>query len=375
MATHYETLGVSADASPEEIKKAYRKLARKLHPDVNDGPEAAEQFKSVTHAYEVLSDQDKRRNYDATGNENGTGGGGFGGGGGGFGGFGDIFEQFFGGGGGGGAPAPRSRTEPGRDALVRVRIELEDAVKGTVHSLQLRTAVVCSLCHGECVEPGSHPVTCETCHGSGHIQRPVRSLLGQMMTLTECPACGGFGTTLPKPCPECQGQGRVAQTVTKSLKIPAGVNSGTRIHLAAQGEAGPGGGPAGDLYVEIEVEHHPVFERDGDDLRAVLTVPMTAAALGTDVDLETFDGEQQVSIRPGTESDDVVRLADLGVPHLRGNGRGDLLVQIRVATPRNLDDDQRELLEKLAQVRGESFTEGKFEQRGLMSRLRDRLRG
>jgi len=369
MATHYETLGVSQDASGEEIKKAYRKLARKLHPDVNPGEEAAERFKAVTHAYEVLSDAEKRRNYDATGNENGNGGQG----GNGFGGFGDIFDQFFGG--GGGQAGPRSRTEAGRDALVRVQVSLEDAVKGSVHPLTLRTAVRCSVCEGTCVEPGSHPVTCEICHGSGHIQRPVRSILGQMMTVAECPACQGYGTTLPKPCPECSGAGRVAETVEKSLRIPAGVATGTRIQLSGQGEAGPGGGPAGDLYVEVEVERHPVFEREGNDLRAVLTVPMTAAALGTDVSLETFDGAKDISIKPGTESGDTVSLDDLGVPRLRGGGRGDLIVEVRVATPRGLDEEQRELLEKLAELRGESFTEGKFEQRGLMSRLRDKLRG
>ncbi|RKW71160.1 molecular chaperone DnaJ [Galactobacter caseinivorans] len=373
MASHYETLGVSADASGEEIKKAYRKLARKLHPDVNTGPEAADQFKAVSHAYEVLSDAEKRRNYDATGNENGNGAqGGFGGGGG-FGGFGDIFDQFFGG--SGGSAGPRSRTEPGRDALVRIQISLEDTVKGTVYPLELRTAVICPLCEGSCCEPGSHPATCDVCRGAGHVQRPVRSILGQMMTLAECPACQGYGTTLPKPCPECQGAGRVADQLEKQLKIPAGVSSGTRIHLAGGGEAGPGGGPQGDLYVEIDVERHPVFEREGNDLKAVLTVPLTAAALGTDVTLETFDGEQTVSIKPGSESGDAVRLEDLGVPRLRGNGRGDLVVEVRVATPRNLDDAQRELLEKLAELRGETFTEGKFEQRGLMSRLRDKLRG
>ena len=371
MATHYETLGVSKDASGEEIKKAYRKLARKLHPDVNPGEEAAEKFKAVTHAYEILNDTEKRSNYDATGNENGNGAqGGFGGG---FCGFGDIFDQFFGG--GGGSAGPRSRTEPGRDALVRVKISLEDAVKGTVYPLELRTAVVCPVCHGDCCAPGSHPATCDICRGAGHIQRPVRSILGNMMTVAECPACAGYGTTLPKPCPECQGDGRVADQMEKQLRIPAGVATGTRIHLARQGEAGPGGGQNGDLYVEIEVERHAVFDRDGNDLRAVLTVSMTAASLGTDVTLETFDGDREISIRPGTETGNTVKLDDLGVPRLRGGGRGDLIVEVRVETPRNLDDEQRALLEQLAALRGETFTEGKFEQRGLMSRLRDKLRG
>jgi molecular chaperone DnaJ len=370
MASHYETLGLTPDASQEEIKKAHRKLSRKLHPDLNPGGDTEEEYKAVSHAYEVLSDPEKRRNYDATGNENGTGAqGGFGG----FGGFGDIFEQFFGGGEAG--QGPKSRTAPGRDALIRIRISLEDAVKGTTHKLQLRTAVLCTVCRGECVEPGSHPVTCETCHGSGHIQRPVRSLLGQMMTVTECPACSGYGTTLPKPCPECQGSGRIAETVTKNVKLPAGVDSGTRVHLSGQGEVGPGGGPAGDLYVEIEVDRHPVFVREGDDLRAVLSVPMTAAALGTDVTLETFDGDQQVSIDPGTQSGDEVRMDDLGVPHLRGGGRGDLRVTVNVETPRGLDEQQQQLLRDLAAARDETFTEGKLESRGLLSRLKDRLRG
>lgn len=371
MASHYETLGLTPDASQEEIKKAHRKLSRKLHPDLNPGGDTEDEYKAVSHAYEVLSDPEKRRNYDATGNENGTGAeGGFGG----FGGFGDIFEQFFGGGGNGGGQGPRSRTERGQDALVRIRISLEDTVKGAVHDLPLRTAVLCTVCRGECVEPGSHPVTCETCHGSGHIQRPVRSLLGQMMTVTECPACNGYGTTLPKPCPECQGSGRIAETITRRLEVPAGVDSGTRIRLAGQGEVGTGGGPAGDVYVEIEVDKDPVFERDGDDLRAVLTVPMTAAALGTDVTLDTFDGEREVSIEPGIQSGEEVKINDLGVPHLRGNGRGDLKVTVNVETPRGLDDAQRDLLQQLAGAREETFTDGKLESRGLLSRLRDRFR-
>jgi molecular chaperone DnaJ len=369
VSSHYETLGVTQDASTEEIKKAYRKLARKLHPDVNAGPDAAEQFKLVTRAYEVLSDAEKRRNYDTTGNENGNAGGA--GQGAGFG-FSDIFEQFFGGGGQAGGPA--SRTSRGRDALVTATIELKDAVQGTVYKLEVETAVTCKACNGTCCQPGTSPETCHICHGHGQIQRPVRSFLGQMMTVETCSACRGFGTTLPSPCNECMGQGRVREQVTKQLKIPAGVATGTRIHLAGQGEAGPGGGPAGDLYVEINVKRHPVFDREGNDLHATLTIPMTAAALGTDLKLDTFDGEQEIRIEAGTQSSDTVRLGQLGVPRLRGGGRGDLLVHIQVETPTRVDDEQRELLERLAALRGEEVAEGRLAERGgVFSRLRDKL--
>ncbi|WP_404291430.1 molecular chaperone DnaJ [Glutamicibacter arilaitensis] len=371
MSSHYETLGVAKDATPQEIKSAYRKLARKLHPDVNPSEGAAEQFKLVTRAYEVLSDEKKRANFDATGDLNGNGQQGFGGGGQNFGGFGDIFEQFFG---GGQAQGPASRTQAGRDALITITIDLEDAVKGTVYPLEMETAVTCRVCEGSCCRPGTSPVTCETCRGAGQIQRPVRSFLGQMMTVETCPACRGFGTTIPDPCNECNGEGRVREHVSKSLNIPAGVDSGTRIQLRGQGEAGPGGGPNGNLFVEIDVRRHKVFERAQTDLHAKMTIPMTGAALGCELKLETFDGEQQITVESGAQDGDTITLPGLGVPRLRGGKRGDIVVHLQVETPTKLDAAQRDLLEQLAALRGEEMTAGRVEQSGgMFSRLRDKL--
>lgn len=372
MSNHYDSLGVSRDATPEEIKKAYRKLARKLHPDVNDGPDAAEQFKSVTHAYEVLSDPQKRQVYDATGNENGTaGGGGFDGQG--FG-FQDIFDTFFGGAGGGGGRGPASRTRRGQDALITVRIDLREAVFGVNKKLEIDTAVICSTCEGSCCRPGTHPVTCDVCHGSGQIQRPMRSILGNVMTLATCNSCQGFGTRIEDPCNECMGEGRVRSRRTLTIKVPAGVATGTRIQLSGQGEAGPAGGPAGDLYVEMKVASDQAFLREGDDLHATLTVPMTAAALGTELTFDTFDGEQPISVKPGVQSGEVITMKGLGVTHLRGFGRGNLLVHIHVETPTKVDAAQEELLKQLAALRNENFTEGKLvTSGGVFSKLRDKL--
>ncbi|MDO5634449.1 MAG: molecular chaperone DnaJ [Micrococcus sp.] len=376
MADHYETLGVSRDASAEEIRRAYRKLARKFHPDVNPGQEAADQFKRVSHAYEVLNDSDKRRNYDATGNENGQAGfGGFGGGfsQGGFGGFADIFESFMGAASGQGR-GPASRTRRGQDAQITARISLEDAVFGTEQTLQVDTAVRCERCSGSCCEPGTGPETCSTCRGQGVTQRPMRSVLGTIMAQETCHTCQGFGSTLPNPCGECSGQGRVRARTPLTVRIPAGVDTGTRIHLAGRGEAGLGGGPNGDLYLEIHVERHPTFTRERDDLSTTVTVPMAAAALGTTVTLTTFDGEQTFTLDPGTQSGHVEVLRELGAGKLRGQGRGDLRVNVLVATPTDLTGEQRELLERLAALRGEEIVHGAPQHKGVFARLRENLK-
>ena len=377
MSNHYDALGVARDATAEEIKKAYRKLARKLHPDVNDAPDAQDRFKAVTHAYEVLSDPQKRRVYDTTGNENGNDVGG--GAGGGFGGegfaFQDIFETFFGGaGGGGGGRGPASRMRRGQDALITVRVELREAVFGVNKKLEIDTAITCPTCEGSCCREGTSPTTCDICHGAGQIQRPMRSILGNVMTLATCNSCQGFGTMILDPCNECMGEGRVRDRRTLTIKVPAGVGTGTRIQLANQGEAGPAGGPSGDLYVEMKVNNDPNFMREGDDLHATLSVPMTAAALGTELNFETFDGEQPISIKPGTQAGEVINLRNLGVTHLRGFGRGDLKVHIHVETPTKPDAEQEALLKQLAALRGETFSEGKLvSSGGMFAKLRDKL--
>ncbi|WP_026554940.1 molecular chaperone DnaJ [Arthrobacter sp. 35W] len=370
MSNHYDVLGVGRDATGEEIKKAYRKLARKFHPDVNDGEDAQERFKSVTHAYEVLSDPQKRRVYDTTGNENGTdnGAGNFSGQG--FA-FQDIFETFFG---GGGQQGPAPRTRRGQDALITVRIDLRDAVFGANKKIEVETAVTCPTCEGSCCRPGTSPTTCDICHGSGQVQRPMRSILGQVMTVATCGSCQGYGTMITDPCNECIGEGRIRSRRSLTIKIPAGVGTGTRIQLTSQGEAGPAGGPAGDLYVEIKVNNDPAFLREGDDLHATLSVPMTAAALGTELTLDTFDGEQPISIKPGTQAGEIINLRGLGVTHLRGYGRGDLKVHVHVETPSKIDAAQEELLKQLAALRGEQFTAGKLvTSGGMFARLRDKL--
>src|SRR5699024_7735325 len=326
--------------------------------------EAAEEFKTVTHAYEVLSDADKRRNYDATGHEDGRRAG-FGGGG--FGGFSDIFETFFGGGGGGG---PMSRARRGQDALIATDIDLEDAVFGCEKTIDVETAVRCDRCDGSAMEPGTHPETCSTCRGAGQISRPVDSILGRMMTTETCPTCRGYGDVITDPCGQCSGQGRVREKVSCTVKIPAGVRDGTRVHLAGRGEAGVAGGPNGDLYLEIRVREHEVFTRQGDDLHATMTVPMTAAALGTEIKIDTFDGEQTVTVDPGTQTGHVITLKNLGAARLQSSGRGNLKVTLNVATPTKLNDEQRELLTQLAELRAEDIANGQVEPRSLLSRIK-----
>ncbi|WP_309130088.1 molecular chaperone DnaJ [Brevibacterium sp.] len=369
MADHYETLGVSKDASAAEIKKAYLKLARKYHPDVNPGH--GDEFKAISLAYDVLSDPEKRRNYDMGGGENGQGfpSGGFGG-------FGDIFETFFGGG-AGSAGGPIPRTQRGKDALVGVSVDLKTAAFGGTVDLDVTTAVVCETCHGGGTQDGTSVETCSLCHGSGSIQRMTRTLLGQMVTNQTCNNCHGFGTVIPNPCLNCQGDGRVRKQRTMKIRVPAGVSDGTRIQLSSQGEVGPGGGPAGDLYVEVMVARHDVFQRDGDNLRASISVPMTAAALGAEIPFETFDGTQNLAIDPGTQSGTIVKLAGLGAKRLRSDTRGDLLVTVEVLTPENLGEEERELLLQLAKLRGEETPRAQItsHNRGMFSRMREKFAG
>lgn len=377
MATdYYGVLGVRRDATGEEIKRAYRKLARDLHPDVNPEPSAQERFKEVTKAYEVLSDPRKREIVDLGGDPLAPGGGAGAGSpfGAGFGGLGDIMDAFFG---ASTARGPRSRVRQGADALIRLDLELAEAAFGATRDLTVDTAVVCTTCSGAGTAPGTHASSCDTCGGRGEVQSVQRSFLGQVMTSRPCPTCAGTGTVIPHPCTSCGGDGRVRARRTVSVKIPAGVEDGMRIRLSGQGEVGRGGGPAGDLYIEVRELPHDIFTREGDDLHCHVSLPMTAAALGTSLTLDTLDGEEKIDIRPGTQPDTVVPLRARGVPHLRGVGRGDLFVHVAVKTPTRLDDEQEQLLRELARMRGEDLpvsTRG-HGGGGLFSKMRDAFNG
>lgn len=370
MSDYYEVLGVARDASPEEIKKAYRRLARKLHPDVA-GPGSEDAFKEVSVAYQTLSDPDKRRRYDMGGDANPFGGDPMGG----FGSFSDIFETVFGQGMRGNAgPVPRGRR--GQDTLTNLTVTLADVVFGATKRLNISTAVRCGLCGGSCCQPGTSPRTCDVCGGRGSVQRVAHSLLGQVMTSAPCTACHGHGTIIPNPCSECGGEGRVRTTTAKDVRVPAGVDEGTRLRMSGEGEVGPGGGPAGDLYVELHIRPDPVFRRRGNDLVTTVRVPMTTAVLGTSYELETLDGPQTVNIPAGTQPGTVITLDNLGVGILHRRDRGDLQVQVDVVIPRDLDAQQLELMEQLAGLRGEERIEpAQVDDGGVFSRLRDRFAG
>jgi molecular chaperone DnaJ len=382
---YYEILGVPRDASPEQIKKAYRQLAMKLHPDVAQEPDAAERFKSVAEAYEVLQDPKKRDLYDRGGDPLGGGFGGFNGG---FGpagfDFTNLVDAMF------GQPTsrgPRSRVRRGQDALVRLDLELAEAAFGTTKPLRVDTAVLCPLCNGSGASEGSRPVRCATCHGQGDVTHVQRSFIGDIRTTQPCPTCHGYGTVIPDPCAECSGDGRVRATRTINVKIPPGVSTGNRIHLASQGEVGPGGGPAGDLYVELQVAPHEVFRRDGDDLEVVVKMPMTAAALGTEVTVATLEADLEdssaesrtvrIQVPSGTQSGTRIAMEGKGVPRLRGGGRGQLGITLLVQTPTRIDDEQRDLLRQLAELRDETRSEVTVQKhsRGVFGRLRDAFAG
>ncbi|MER3389910.1 MAG: molecular chaperone DnaJ [Microcella sp.] len=364
MADHYEVLGIDRGASADEVKKAYRRLARELHPDVNPSGEAAERFKQVTHAYDVLSDPQQRQQYDMGG---GSGMGGASG----FGGFGDIFETFFGG--GQSQRGPRSRRERGQDALLRVEVELDEIIFGTHREIEVDTAVLCETCNGSCCSPGTEPATCDICRGSGQIQRTVRSLLGNVLTSSPCGTCRGYGTVIPSPCPTCAGQGRVRARRTVAVDIPAGVDTGLRIQLPGQGEVGPAGGPNGDLYLEMKVKTHETFSRNGDDLLATVEVQMADAILGTTVTLPGLDGDVSVELKPGTQSAEIITIKDRGITRLRGSGRGDLKIGVQVVTPARLNSKETELIKQFAASRRPVPPQFATFQQGLFSKLRDRF--
>ncbi|MGY1782690.1 molecular chaperone DnaJ [Geodermatophilus sp. SYSU D01036] len=374
MATdYYGVLGLSRGASDADIKKAYRRLARDLHPDVNPDPEAKERFQEVSRAYQALTDPDKRRIVDLGGDPFDSGaaaGAGSPFGGAGFGGLGDIMDAFFGG--GMGTRGPRSRVRAGDDALIALELDLEQTVFGTTETITVDTAVLCGTCAGAGTAPGTHPTTCVTCSGRGEVQSVQRSFLGQVVSSRPCPTCAGTGQVIPDPCPECGSEGRVRSRQDIQVKVPAGVEDGMRIRLTGRGEVGPGGGPAGDLYVEIRERPHPVFTRDGEDLHCHVALPMTAAALGTTLPLTLLDGEDtDVDVRPGTQAGTVLTLRGQGAPRLRATGRGNLHVHVDVQTPTRLDAEQEKLLRELAVLRGEDRPGPSDTHGGLFSRVRN----
>ena len=377
---YYGLLGVAKTASADEIKRAYRKRARELHPDVNPDPKAQQLFKEVTAAYEVLSDPAKRQVVDLGGDPLSPGGGGNGAGGMGdpFGGMGlgDIMDAFFGGGAGARSRGPRSRVRQGDDALIPVELTLEECATGVAKDLTVDTATLCSTCHGNGCAAGTSPERCDTCKGSGEIQQVQRSLLGQVVTSRPCPVCRGYGEVIPDPCRQCNGDGRVRSRRTVRANVPAGVGDGIRVRLAGQGEVGPGGGAPGDLYVEVQEQPHDKFTRDGVDLHCTVHVPMTAASLGTSMALQTLSDLEELDIVAGTQSGTVITMRGRGMPRLRGSGAGNLHVHIEVVTPTKVDGRQAELLRELAALRGEEQAElAARGHGGFFSRIRDSFAG
>ncbi|REJ32296.1 MAG: molecular chaperone DnaJ [Bacillota bacterium] len=381
---YYEVLGVDRSATPEEIRKAYRRLARRYHPDANPGDaQAAERFKEVKEAYDVLSDPEKRAAYDRFGHAGvdptaapggGAGGGPFAGGpfrGGPFGGFDpfqgfeDIFDAFFGGGRAGGFAA---RPRRGDDIVAEMEIDFREAAFGVEREIEVSRTEPCDRCGGSGAEPGTGPVTCPQCRGQGQVQTARSTPFGQFVSVSTCPRCRGAGRVIETPCSRCQGRRMIRRRRRITVTVPAGVDDGARIRLSGQGHLGDHGGPPGDLYIDVRVRPHPVFTREGSDVISQVTIGIAQAALGTSLEIETLDGRETVRIPAGTQSGDEIPLRGKGIPHLRGRGRGDHRVRVRVEVPRNLSDQERALLLEWARLRGETVDP---EDRSWFQRVRD----
>ena len=378
---YYEILGVSRDASPEEIKKAYRRLAMQYHPDRNpDDKEAEEKFKEIAEAYEVLKDPSKRRRYDQFGHEGLQGG--FGGGfadfefdladalrtfmSEGFGGFADFFGM-------GREGRGRRQAPRGSDIQLRLKLSLEEIATGVRKTLKVRKYVRCPDCGGTGAKAGTGTRVCPVCHGTGEVRQVSRSLFGQFVNITTCPECGGEGRVIEAVCPRCRGEGRVRDEVTLEVEIPPGVAEGNYLTLRGQGNAGKRGGPPGDAIVVIQEEKHPVFERRGDDLYLELPISFPDAALGTEIEIPTLDGRAVVEVRPGTQPGKVLRLKGKGLPHLNGYGRGDLLVKLQVWVPEKLSQRDRQLLEELG--RSPDMKPPASGGKSLFDRVKEAIRG
>ena len=359
---YYEVLGVSREASETEVKKAFRRLARELHPDVNREPDAEERFKEAAEAYEVLSDAERRRTYDAYGHE-GLRSGGFDPGAG-FGSIDDIFQAFFGGRGfGGGGPAP------GGDIGVAVEVELAEVATGARREVTYDVVAACEHCRGNGAEPGTPITTCERCGGVGELRQVTRTPFGQMVRSAACDACGGAGKIPQTPCETCGGSGRTRQSRTSAIEVPAGIEDGQRMRIPGAGHAGEAGAPPGDLYVEVRVAGDERWERDGGDLISMVSIPATEAMLGTTVTVPTLEGEEEIEVEPGTQPGTEKVLKGAGLPRLNSGRRGSQRVILEVVVPTNLSEEQRELAERLDESLGDENLAPRHGE-GLFGRLR-----
>ncbi len=347
---YYEVLGVSQEASADEIKKAFRRLAFQYHPDRNRNDGAEEKFKEINEAYEVLSDADKRSAYDRFGHEGAAGffGRGFEGSDFGFGGFGDIFEAFF----GGASTSTRRAPQRGADLRCSVTVSFEEAALGCEKEVPITRTETCSTCRGSGAKPGTQPSQCPTCNGTGQVRRVQRSIFGQFINAAVCDQCHGEGKIITEVCPDCRGAGTQKHKRTISVEIPAGVNGSSAIRITGAGNAGLRGGSLGDLYVTLSVQKHKFFTREGDDVLFELPVSFVEAALGAEVEVPTLYGDSKLNIPAGSQTDRVFRLKGKGIPHLQRGGHGDQLVRITVVTPESLSKEQRKLFEELGKTLG-----------------------